>query len=167
MGYFDKFQAQNTKLENILDENGLLHKFYTDRYPMQLVILQDLSLDAQMTRMEESEDGISSRDAKLVLTFPVGEIGVRVTGRLILSESLLGKIKNQGKKMRDLWLQANFAALMETRGDHPTQDELDEGFAEEAAAEIENTNDFSEFYDARATEENQPGEVDTKRSDEE
>lgn len=152
MGYFDKFQAQSTKLENILDENGLLHKFYTDRYPMQLVILQDLSLDAQMTMLAESEDGISSRDAKLVLTFPVGEIGVRAYGRLILSETLLGKIKNQGKKMRDLWLQANFAALMEANGNHPTQEELDEGLAEEAAEEIENNTNFSGFYDDGTTD---------------
>ena len=147
MDYFYDFKVQDNKLANILDENGLLHRFYTDRYPMQLVILQDLSLDAQMTMVAESEDGISSRDAKLVLTFPVGEIGVRTYGRLILSETLLGKIKNLGKKMRDLYLQAYFASLMEAKCENPTQAELDDCLTDEAAEEIESDSDFAEFFD--------------------
>ena len=65
-----------------------------------------------MQLFETSTDGVSSQDAKLVLQFLVGEIVVRVYGRLIISDALMGKIKNQAKKMRDLWLQANFAERM-------------------------------------------------------
>ena len=117
MSYFDKFEAQQAKLENTMEANGLLHKFCTDKYPMSLTISQNQAPEAQMALYEQdSGDGVSSRDAKLVLTFPVGEIGVRVYGRLIISDALMGKIKNHGKKMRDLWLQANFAtSLMEER----------------------------------------------------
>ena len=156
MDYLYDFKVQDNKLANILDGNGLLHRFYTDRYPMQLVILQDLSPDTQMAMVAEETDGISSRDAKLVLTFPVGEIGVRTYGRLILSETLLGKIKNLGKKMRDLYLQGHFAALMEEKGRTPTQAELDDGLSDDAADGLDNGMDFSGFYDNGTTEDGQP-----------
>lgn len=115
MGYFDKFDAQETKLENILEDKFLLHKFRTDTYPMTLTITQNQTPDAQMALYEQEDDGVSSQDARLVLTFPVGEIGVRVYGRLIIPDTLLSKIKNCGKKMRDLWLQGDYARRMEMK----------------------------------------------------
>lgn len=124
MNYFEKFNAQKEKLENILEENGLLHKFKTDAYPMSLTITQNMAPSAQMALYETATEGASSRDAKLILTFPVGEIGIRMYGRLVISENLMNKIKNHGKKMRDLWLQANFAAamLVESQKEPPAED---------------------------------------------
>ena len=103
MNYFDKFDAMDARLENTLADKYLLHKFSADSYPMSLTITQNQTPDAQMALYEQDEDGVSSRDARLVLTFPVGEIGVRAYGRLIIPDALLSKIKNCGKKMRDLY----------------------------------------------------------------
>lgn len=142
MNYFEKFDAQEAKLANILDANGLLHSFNTDDYPMRLTITQNQAPDAQMALYEQETDGFSSRDAKLVLTFPVGEIGVQVYGRLIISDALMGKIKNHAKKMRDLWLQANFATSLlpeRQRLDDDTEPDCDE-------AEGENNAAFEDFF---------------------
>lgn len=123
MNYFEKFEAQEQKLENILEDKCLLHKFRTDTYPMTLTISQNQTPDAQMALYNEQGDGVSSQDAKLVLTFPVGEIGVRVYGsRLVIPDTLLGKIKNCGKKMRDLWLQGDHARRMEVFTQQPKDD---------------------------------------------
>lgn len=140
MNYFDKFDAMDAKLENTLADKYLLHKFSADSYPMSLTITQNQTPDAQMALYEQDEDGVSSRDARLVLTFPVGEIGVRVYGRLIIPDALLSKIKNYGKKMRDLYLQGDYARRMEAAGrlsiangcknEHDDSDE-DEPFVEE------------------------------------
>ena len=120
--YFEKFEAQEQKLENILEDKCLLHKFRTDTYPMTLTISQNQTPDAQMAIYNQQEDGVSSQDAKLVLTFPVGEIGVRVYGsRLIIPDTLLSKIKNCGKKMRDLWLQGDYARRMEVFTQQPAE----------------------------------------------
>ena len=115
--YFDKFEAQKEKLTNTLDEYHLLHTFSAKQYPITLTISQNQAPGDQMALYEQSEDGVSSKDAKLVLTFPVGEIGVRVYGgRLIIPDTLLGKIKNIGKKMRDFYLQGDYARRMAESG---------------------------------------------------
>ena len=125
MGYFDKFDAQETKLENILEDKCLLHKFRADTYPMSLTITQNQDPEAQMEMYATETDGVSSKDAKLVLLFPVGEIIVRMYGRLIIPDTLLNKIKNCGKKMRDLYLQGDYARRMEgwTKPDPDDEDE--------------------------------------------
>ena len=130
MNYFEKFEAQEQKLENILEDKGLLHKFNTGFYPMTLTISQNQDPGAQMELYSNETDGVSSKDAKLVLTFPVGEIGVRVYGRLIIPDALLGKIKNCGKKMRDLWLQGDYARRMEafTKPSEEDQEPLEESY---------------------------------------
>lgn len=144
MSYFDKFDAQEAKLENIMEANGLLYQFNTSAYPITLTITPNEAPDEQMALYENKADDASSKDAKLVLSFPVGEIGVRVYGRLIISDALLGKIKNQGKKMRDLWLQANFASVMDdaehTSSDKNVPDMV--GYDEEQLP-----GDFKEFFE--------------------
>ena len=133
MGYFDKFEAQETKLENILEDKNLLHQFRADSYPMTLTITQNQDPEAQMELYSTSIEGVSSKDAKLVLTFPVGEVGVRVYGRLIIPDTLLSKIKNCGKKMRDLYLQGDYARRMEMFS-APSSDEqepLEESYEED------------------------------------
>lgn len=138
MNYFEKFEAQEQKLENILDDKCLLHQFRTDTYPMYLTISQNQTPDAQMTLYNQDSSGVSSQDAKLVLTFPVGEIGVRVYGRLIIPETLLNKIKNCGKKMRDLWLQGDYARRMESfSGPAEDTEPLEESYEQDDEEENE------------------------------
>lgn len=116
MNYFDKYTAREEKLENLLSKNELLHDFDTDSYPITLTIYPNATPDAQMAMYRQSADGVSSQDAKLVLQFFVGEIGVRVYGRMVISDELYNQIKNQATKMCSLWLQADFAARMEQAG---------------------------------------------------
>lgn len=114
--YFSEFEVQQAKLEALLDDNNLLHEFATDAYPITLTIRPNVVPDAQMAMYAQATDGMSSRDAKLVFQFLVGEINVRVYGRLIISDALMSKIKGQAKKMLLLWLQGDHAARMEQAG---------------------------------------------------
>lgn len=129
MGFFDKYNEQKNKLDNILEENYLLCTFNTKSYPLTLTVVPNQTPDAQMALYETEKDGVSSQDARLVLTFPVGEVGIRIYGRLIISDNLMNKIKNNGKKMRDLYLQGYYATQMKERGPSPvdmeTEDEDD------------------------------------------
>lgn len=116
MSYFTKYDEQEKKLDALLAKNELLYRFSTQSYPITLTVFPNITPDAQMAMFEQSTDGVSSQDARLVFQFFVGEIGVRVYGRLVISDELMDKIKNQAKKMRDLWLQADFAARAEQAG---------------------------------------------------
>lgn len=109
MSYFTKYAEQEERLNALLVKNKLLYNFSTQSYPITLTVFPDTTPDAQMAMFGKSTDGVSSQDARLVFQFFVGEIGVRVYGRLVISDELMDKIKNQAKKMRDLWLQADFA----------------------------------------------------------
>ncbi len=143
MKHFAQFAAQENKLNELMAENMLIHNFRTDSYPMTLTITQDQSLDAQVALYEDETDGVSSKDSKLVLTFPIGEIGVRVYGRLIISETLMNKIKAHGKKLRDLYLQCDYAQRMSNA---PAPEQPDS-----AEPETEETDEFDEFFDAEDT----------------
>lgn len=140
MNYFEKYEAQEQKLINILDDKGLLHKFDTGVYPMTLTISQNQDPSEQMRMYSDETDGVSSKDAKLILTFPVGEIGVRVYGsRLIIPDTVLNKIKNCGKKMRDLWLQGDYARRMEmfSKPSDEDQEPLEESYEDDSEDESE------------------------------
>lgn len=141
MNRFDLFNAQLAKFQSLLAENELAGEFKTQRYPISLVITQEQSDEGQVEMFETESDGVSSKDAKLVLTFPLEGIGVHVYGRLVLTDALMNKIKSHGKKLRDLYLQGFFATLKDTpeleRGDENPSEE----FEEDAA-------DFAEFFSA-------------------
>ena len=138
MDYFKEYNAQLGKLDALLAENNLVGKFNTDSYPMALTVSQDQSLEAQTALYEMSENGVSSRDAKLILTFPVAEIGVRVYGRFVISDALMNKIKTHGKKLRDLFLQCDFAMRMSNTEREEEPDEL---------PGEPNTAEFDEFFE--------------------
>lgn len=140
--YFDKFNAQDNKLAELLAENHLLHTFEPTTYPITLKVQPNTTPEAQMALFDTNKEGISSQDARLVFQFPVGEICWRVYGRLVINDALLNKIKNHAKKLRDLWLQADFAARAEQAGYRSTP------AAEAAEAQDpQETADFAEFFD--------------------
>lgn len=134
--YFSEFEAQQEKLEKLLDENNLLHEFAVDDYPITLTIRPNAVPDAQMAMFAQVTDGVSSRDARLVFQFLVDEINVRVYGRLIISDALMSKIKGQAKKMLLLWLQADHAARVEQSEYKPAEKSQDGS-----------SGDFAEFYE--------------------
>lgn len=109
--YFADYNAVDTKLVELLDENLLVRSFDTQVYPITLTISQNASPASQAALVEASnERGLSSQDASLVISFPVGGIGIRVSGRLCISDALLNKIKGYAKKLHYLYLQAEYAA---------------------------------------------------------
>lgn len=114
MNYFKEFEAVASKLNELLAENMLTYKFSTAAFPITLTIMPDTSMDAQMSMYEQAEDGVSSNDAKLVYSFKVGEIAVRVYGRIIMPDALMSKIKGLAKKMHYVWLQCYFAESIST-----------------------------------------------------
>ena len=143
MNYFKEFEAVATKLNELLAENMLTYKFSTAAFPITLTIMPDASMDAQMSMYEQSDDGVSSNDAKLVYSFKVNEIAVRVYGRLIITEALMNKIKGLAKKMHYVWLQCYFAESISTdttKGASVAEDTDD-------TDDTEPVDDFSGFYD--------------------
>ena len=108
MNYFKAFQAQEAKLE-------------TEGYPITLTIRPNTTPEAQMALFDRATEGLSSRDAALVFQFLADEINVRVYGRLVISDALMGKIKGQAKKLLFLWLQADHAARVEQAGYRPDE----------------------------------------------
>lgn len=145
MYFFDKFDAQDAKLAELLANNNLLHKFSTDSYPMTLTISRDISPEAQIAMFEQDSGDVSSADSKLVFSFPVGEIGVRVYGRLVISDDLMNKIKGHAKKMRDLYLQAVYAARAEKARLY-AHDDVSHNVTDAEPAGPTDT-DFQEFFE--------------------
>lgn len=146
MNRFELFNAQLAKFQSLLAENELAGEFKTQRYPISLVITQEQSDEGQMEMFETESDGVSSKDAKLVLTFPLEGIGVHVYGRLVLTDALMNKIKSHGKKLRDLYLQGFFATLKDSPEPESEEENSPEEFEEDSA-------DFAEFFSAEEEEE--------------
>lgn len=141
MNYFKEFETISGKLNELLAENMLTYKFSTAAFPITLTISPDASMDAQMTMYEQSDDGMSSQDAKLVYSFKVNEIAVRVYGRLIITETLMNKIKSLAKKMHYVWLQCYFAESISTDAAKGVV------VADEDSDDTEPEDDFSGFYE--------------------
>lgn len=141
MNKFDLFNAQLAKFQSLLAENELAGEFRTQSYPISLVITQEQSDEAQMEMFEVETDRVSSKDAKLVLTFPLGGIEVLVYGRLVLTDDLMNKIKSHGKKLRDLYLQGFFATMKKDAEPEPVNEDISEEFEADMS-------DFDEFFSA-------------------
>lgn len=116
MKYFDLFDAEKNKLDLLLAENNLVCEFRAKTYPITLTISPDASPEGQMELFAVSEDGATSPDARLTMTFPVGEIGMRIVGRLVLTDSLLNKIKTSAKKLHKAYVEGFFADRMTSVG---------------------------------------------------
>ena len=145
--YFTDFNVIDDKLVKLLNEHQLVRSFNTDTYPITLTISPDISPEAQMTMYSVAEDGASSRDSKLIFSFPVGDIGVKVSGRLVITDKLLGKIKGLGKTLHYLFLQAHFAMMAEQRVFPRVQALEPEEDAEESDEPVDDGQDeFADFF---------------------
>lgn len=146
MDRFALFNAQMSKFQTLLADNKLAGEFRTAKYPIELEVYHDKESDAQMEMFDTEVDGVSSKDARLVLTFPLEGIGVHIYGRLIISDDLMNKIKSHGKKLRDLYLQAFFATFKDSEPRY-TSSAINED--EPAGDEFEtDAADFAEFFSA-------------------
>lgn len=104
----EEHNALRDKLTKILAEYGFLPEFNTSTYPIELTILPDQSVGAQLTMMEVGDDVLPAIDSRLRLIFRDGGIVVASSSRMTLPETLLSKIKILAKKMHYLYLQAYF-----------------------------------------------------------
>ena len=102
----EQFYEIETKLAALLAENNLVHRFYSDGYPISLTIAQSQDPADQMELFEADERSVSASDARLNFIFQDGDIIVRTDSRLVISDALLSKIKGFAKKMHYLYLQA-------------------------------------------------------------
>lgn len=107
-----QFSAVESKLNKLLAENNLVHSFKCSGYPIVLIVSQDTDPAAQMELFSQDE-GTSSRDSRLAFIFQNGDIIVRTDSRLVISDSLMSKIKGYAKKMHYLFLQAFFRKFVE------------------------------------------------------
>lgn len=107
-----KYNAMKDKLDNTLEANGLIGTFVTDENPIMLTVKPN-TVDAGQTSMfPEGEENKSSLDAKLSFIFQDGDVIITTDEKLVISESLMNKLKNIAKKMHYLYLQAAFESFI-------------------------------------------------------
>lgn len=143
MSEIDKYKDQKQKLENLCNEHNLTFRLNHDTYPITLRLSPLQGMYAQMSMLEDAEDGTGriSPDAVLILSKRDGEIIKQITGIFTIPEVLEGKFRNIFKKLCDFWEQYFFRSIMETnavkRGLMPVIDEEEAKNAEEPQQEAE------------------------------
>lgn len=105
---FRAFEELEEKLEKILGENGLVHEFETERYPICMIIQPRQDTGAQM-QLFAGDAGTSSTNMKILLTFRLDGLEIQTDNRLVIQDALLTKIKGLATKMHYAYLQADFA----------------------------------------------------------
>ena len=150
MDFYTNVRKLNDKLAMDLEEHNLLHVFSTEKYPLTLTVRQNQAPDAQMEIYSTTDGMVSSQDAVLRLIFKLDTLEIQTDNRLVISDDLMSKIKNTGKKLRDAYCQAYFAERrnpesVELYGD-PDENDADDG--EDA---------FAGFYDGDEEEEKKDG----------
>ena len=153
MNYFDNYHSELLKLEKLLAEERMVCTFHNTSYPIMLTISPDASPEAQMELFALADDGATSRDARLTFTFPVGEIGMKISGRFIIPEALLNKIKGAAKKIHKAYLEGFFAERMSKQSKpkedtaSPAPDDLAPDVVDAEIDEDISTSDFADFFE--------------------
>ena len=111
MNAFELFNEQMEKFNGMLAENGLVGDFCAEKYPIEVEVKRNAVAAGQMRMFDNESEQTIYRETRIVLTFPVGAVGVHFVGKIAISEKTLNKIKSQAKKLHDLYLQGLFATL--------------------------------------------------------
>jgi hypothetical protein len=110
MSYFTTAADIDEKLGDLLFEHNLMHEFKTARHPIVLEVFPDASPAGQMEMFANADGPVSSCDARLRLVFAIdGKIEIRTDNRIVLSDTLLNKIKGLGKKYLAAYTYGFFA----------------------------------------------------------
>lgn len=163
MKFYDVYASELLKLEKLLAEERMVCTFHDSSYPISLTISPDASPEAQMELFALADDGATSRDARLTFTFPVGDIGMKISGRLIIPEALLNKIKGAAKKIHKAYLEGFFAERMSKPKEEtaspdpdapapevptlPAPDVVDAEIIDAEIVEDVSTSDFADFFE--------------------
>ena len=163
MSEIDKYKDQKQKLENLCEEHNLTFRLNHDTYPITLRLSPLQGVYAQMSMLEDAEDGAGriSPDAVLILSKRDGEIIKQITGIFTIPEVLEGKFRNIFKKLCDFWEQYFFRSVMETnalrKGTMPV---IDEDEADDSGEETSGEEMTDENLGRLNDEEDEPGEND-------
>lgn len=110
MSYFKTAAVIDGKLAELLEEHNLVHHFKVSSYPIVLEVSPDASPAGQMDMLADADGPVSSYDARLRLTFAIdGSIEIQTDNRIVLSDTLLNKIKGLGKKYLAAFTYSFFA----------------------------------------------------------
>lgn len=141
MGIYTNVEKLEDKLSEILARNNLLFKLQTDKYPITLTVSQNQDVGAQMELYSNADGSVSSMDSVLRLIYKLDAVEVQTSGRLVISEDLMARIKSTGKKLYNAYLQAFFAEQRGANSKNTPDPSSDNNDVEE-----EDT-DFDEFYE--------------------
>lgn len=136
----DNLEALLTKLNNTREENDLVYKFESGRYPVRILIGPDQSMEAQMSMLDQ-DVGHNGKDATICFVFADGKLTYKISDGFVVNEALFNKLKNLAKKIHAAWLWVYFRESL----DHARQEEM--AAAGQEAAE-ERTEDDKEALDA-------------------
>ena len=136
----DNLEALLTKLNNTCEENDLVYKFESGRYPVRILIGPDQSMEAQMSMLDQ-DVGHNGKDATICFVVADGKLTYLISDGCVVNEALFNKLKNLAKKIHAAWLWVYFRESL----DHARQEEM--AAAGQEAAE-ERTEDDKEALDA-------------------
>lgn len=101
---YGNYRELEQKLAGLLAENDLIYAIDTND-PITITIASSSEDTERISMLETQDNGIFGRGAKVVFVFENGEVSVRTTGKAILPEKTLDKIKGLVKKIHYAYLQ--------------------------------------------------------------
>lgn len=137
MAYIERDNLEDllTKLGNTCEENDLVYKFESNRYPVRILIGPDQSMEAQISMLDDSV-GHNGKDATICFVFADGKLTYKISDGFVVNEALFNKLKNMAKKIHAAWLWVYFRENL----DHTKQQALEEKqeeFNDEEEAELD------------------------------
>lgn len=139
--YFTGVRTLENKLAELLAEKSLLHTTNTSSYPITLTVTQNQAPDAQMAIWTNSDGSTSAQDSVLRFIFHLDGLEIQTNSRLVMSDTLMSKIKGLAKKIHAAYVHTYFAATVDQMQAFLT-DIRREDLEADAASE-----DFNGFYD--------------------
>lgn len=141
------YQAQKKKLSGLCDEHKLTFRFLKETYPIKLIVSPLVSMDAQMSMLENVEEvGYRDPGSSMTWTFEDGQLTTTVSGgTFTISKALRSKIESILLKMISFWQQYFFRCVIEKdalrKGMMPVINEDDANDLPDGAVPIEEFTD--------------------------
>lgn len=148
--YFTGVRTLEDKLAELLAEKNLLHTTKTSSYPITLTVTQNQAEDAQMAIWASADGSTSSQDSVLRFIFNLDGMEIQTNSRLVMSDTLMGKIKGLAKKIHAAYVHAYFASTVDQMQSFLSGIRREDMQAD-AASE-----DFDGFYDDAEDEDDLP-----------
>ena len=148
--YFIGVRTLEDNLAELLAEKSLLHTTNTSSYPITLTVTQNQAPDAQMAIWTNSDGSTSSQDSVLRFIFYLDGMEIQTNSRLVMSDTLMSKIKGLAKKIHAAYVHAYFASTVDQMQSFLSGIRREDMQAD-AASE-----DFDGFYDDAEDEDDLP-----------